>query len=66
MFTDFNGNTWTDKEVQVYDQFTWEINRTKNPDVREFLLDQRHRFFVMVLNGHLKDKTSDAFLRGDW
>lgn len=55
MFTDFNGNTWTNKEVQTYDQFTWEINRTKNPDVREFLLDQRHRFFVMVLNSYRVD-----------
>ena len=59
MFTDFNGNTWTNKEVQAYDQFTWEINRTKNPDVREFLLDQRHRFFVMVLDSYRVDKQGE-------
>ena len=60
MFKDFNGNTWTDAEVKAYNQFTWEINRTKNPDVREFLLDQRHRFFVMVLDSYRVDNKGES------
>lgn len=44
--TDINGNTWTESETRLYNQFNWELARTKNSDTREFLLDQRHRFYL--------------------
>lgn len=44
--TDINGNLWSEAETRLYEQFSDELARTKNPDTREFLLDQRHRFYV--------------------
>ena len=44
--TDINGNTWTESETRFYNQFNDELARTKNRDTREFLLDQRHRFYL--------------------
>ena len=46
--TDINGNTWTESETRLYNQFNWELERTKNSDTREFLLDQRHRFYLFT------------------
>ena len=44
--TDINGNIWTESETRLYHQFNDELARTKNSDTREFLLDQRHRFYL--------------------
>lgn len=44
--TDIHGNLWSEAETRLYNQFTWELERTKNSDTREFLLDQRHRFYL--------------------
>lgn len=44
--TDINGNLWTEAETRFYHQFNDELARTKNSDTREFLLDQRHRFYL--------------------
>ncbi len=41
-----NGHVLTDHEVAAYNRYTEELNRTRYQDEREFLMDQRHRFFV--------------------
>lgn len=43
---DIHGNLWTESETRFYYQFNDELARTKNSDTREFLLDQRHRFYL--------------------
>lgn len=44
--TDIHGNLWTESETKYYQQISAEIDRTRNSDTREFLLDQRHRFYL--------------------
>lgn len=41
-----NGHRLTDVEIEAYNRYTVEFNSTRQRDVQEFLLDQRHRFFV--------------------
>ena len=44
--TDIHGNLWSVAESRLYNQFNDELAWTKNSDTREFLLDQRHRFYL--------------------
>lgn len=45
---DLNGNEWTAAEANLYAQYSLEIERASNEAEREFLKDQRHRFYLMV------------------
>ena len=38
----------TKYEAEAYNKYTVQINRERHPATREFLLDQRHRFFVAI------------------
>lgn len=42
-----NGRTLTDIEVDGYNRYTIELNRTSYLQEREFLMDQRHRYFLL-------------------
>jgi len=45
---DFNGNQWSEPETRLYHQYTKEIESTKNPDTMEYLLDNRHKYYVFT------------------
>ena len=45
---DLNGNQWSEPETRLYHQYTKEIEATKNPDTREYLLSNRHKFYVFT------------------
>lgn len=56
-FKDINGNTWSDAFIGSYNLMTDEINKSAGIPVysdsltmqeRDFMLDQRHRHYVMV------------------
>ncbi len=50
-FIDFNGNAWSNAAVDAYNTFNNELRRATYKHDVDVLLDQRHRFFVMVLHG---------------
>lgn len=47
-FTDFTGHVWSKSEVDGYNSYTLEINRERWEPTRQFLLDQRNRYFKLV------------------
>lgn len=51
-FKDFNGNVWHDAEVDAYNQYNTELERARHPETVEFLLDQRHRLFVLIVDSY--------------
>jgi len=48
-FTDFNGNPWHNAAVDAYNVYNTELDRARQPSTIEFLLDQRHRMFVLIM-----------------
>ncbi len=57
-FKDINGNEWSNSAVDSYNRYTLEINRTAGREIaprsltaqgRDFMLDQRHRYYVSVM-----------------
>ena len=46
---DMNGNVWNDAQIDAYNRYTRDINEATYKPTREFLLDQRHRYFVAVM-----------------
>ena len=48
-YTWFNGVVLDAVDLALYNKFTTEINESSG-DVREFLLDQRHRYLTLCLN----------------
>ena len=46
--SDINGNLWTESETRLYNQFNDELARTRNSVTREFLLDQKHKFYLHI------------------
>ena len=66
-FIDFCGNAWCHQHVDSYNNYTMSVNAQKGgpagsvaQKAREFALNQRHQFFVQILdiykerNGHAK------------
>ena len=45
--TDLNGNAWPQQWVDTYNGLTARIDATRNPETRENLLNERHRFYVL-------------------
>ena len=57
-FTDFNGNTWRDSEVDGMNSYNRDINKSANVAMtsdsltwreRNFFLDQRHKYMALVM-----------------
>ena len=48
-FKDFNGNVWHNAAVDAYNVYNVELDRARQPSTIEFLLDQRHRMFVLIM-----------------
>ena len=42
----YNGHVLSKAEVEAYNRYTEEFNATGQRDIQEFLLDQRHKYFV--------------------
>jgi hypothetical protein len=51
-FKDFNGNTWHKAAVDAYNVYNVELERARHPSTIEFLLDQRHRMFVLIMDDY--------------
>ena len=60
-FKDFNGNLWHNSEVDAYNVYNVELDRARQSSTIEFLLDQRHKMFVLILDGYTTT-TSEATL----
>jgi hypothetical protein len=48
-FTDFNGNQWHKAEVDGYNAYNRDIERTNQPTRINDLVEARHKYFVMVV-----------------
>lgn len=59
-FIDFKGNKWCQGCIDSYNQYTKDINTATYKQTREFLLDQRHRFFVICLELSTKKESSNV------
>ena len=49
-FKSFGVHLWPDCWIESYNRYTYEINRTRLQSTRNFLLDNRHKFFVWADN----------------
>jgi hypothetical protein len=58
-YIDYMGNKWPDHFIDTYNRYTNDVNKSAGipikPDSltqkeRDFFLDQRHAFFVSVVN----------------
>ena len=47
LIKDLNGNTWSEAETRLYNQYTREIESTHQPDKIEFLKDQRNNGLII-------------------
>lgn len=45
----YNGYVFSHSEAEAYNRYTRDIARTKYPQTRQVLLDQRHAFFVATI-----------------
>ena len=57
-FTDFNGNVWHNAAVDAYNVYNVELVRARHPSTVEFLLNQRHRLFVLLMDDHNTQTTT--------
>lgn len=57
--TDFNGKVWNKNQIDIYNRYTDAINESAGVDIkprsltdkeREFHLNQRHQYFVTILD----------------
>lgn len=49
-YTAFNGHVFMQHECDVYNRFTNEIIAERYPATIKFLLDQRHRCLIQIIN----------------
>jgi hypothetical protein len=52
----YSSHVLSASEVAAYNRYTMDFNNTRQRDVQEFLLDQRHKFFV-ACQGQSKNKS---------
>jgi hypothetical protein len=45
----FNGHKFTQAQADAYNRFTVEIDQERWEPTRDFLKDQRHRFFCVTI-----------------
>lgn len=47
--TDINGNAWPAAWVDTYNNLSAQIERTHGVELKQALLDERHRFYMLCI-----------------
>lgn len=57
----YTGHVMAKAEAEAYNKYTVQINRERHPATREFLLDQRHKYFVAICDETPRTSTAPAY-----
>ena len=68
-FTDYNGNDWSDWEVDQYNAFLFDVNKNAGIDIKSgslrekelnIWLDRRHKFFSSTVKFYHKQRIDET------